>query len=214
MMSGLEQKGRRTGNEYEVLFDALGNSTKTSILLLLSRRKKLTVTQMSKFIKVTRSNLYHFVGEMVKDGLIAEPEVVVRKNHIEKYYSQNPQFWKTIDPFTQEKLMRETLTLEEGRRMLISAFLSLSLQFRMYADEFMNATDEEVARAARQFEIERLMISIWSVDDNVYDMVIPRLRGLLKDVISEEEKHPGEKGLPGGNGVYIVGLPRLFDADE
>ncbi len=213
-MRDLKQKGRRTGNEYEVLLDALGNPTKTSILLLLSRRRKLTVTQMSKYIRVTRSNLYHFVGEMVKDGLIAEPEVVVRKNHIEKYYIQNPQFWKAIDPFTQEKLIKETLTPEQGRRLLISAFLSLSLQFRIYADEFMNATDEEVARAAKQFEIERLMISIWSVDDNVYDMVIPRLRGLLRDVITEEKKHPGEKGLPGGNGVFIVGLPRLFDADE
>lgn len=213
-MRCLEEESRKTGNVYEVLLDALGNSTKTSILLLLSRRKKLTVTQMSKYIKVTRSNLYHFVGEMVRDGLIAEPEVVVRKNHIEKYYSQNQQFWKAIDPFTQEKLMMESLTLEEGRKLLTSVFLSLSLQFRMYANEFMSATDEEVARAARQFEIERLMISIWSVNDKVYDMVIPRLRRLLKDVISEEEKRPEEMGLPGGNGVYIVGLPRLFDADE
>ncbi len=209
----MEMQDGKSASEYDLLLDALGNTTKTSILLLLSRKKKLTVTQMSRFINVTRSNLYHFVGEMVRDGLLAEPEVVVRKNHIEKYYSQNPAFWKAMDPFEQDRYLNEKLTPEEGRKLLQSTFLSLSLQFRMYADEFSNASDAEVQRAAAQFEKQRLMISIWSVSDSIYDMVLPMFRKILEKVVDEEDRRPEARGLPGGNSVYLTCLPRLFDTE-
>ena len=72
----------RTAGIYDLLFKTLSNPTKASILMLLAMKDRLTVTQMAKHIKVTRSNLYHFVGEMVEDGLLSKPQVVVKKNHI------------------------------------------------------------------------------------------------------------------------------------
>jgi DNA-binding MarR family transcriptional regulator len=69
---------------YKILLNTLENPTKLSIVLLLSHRDKMTVTQMSKVVRVSRANLYHFVGQMVKDGLLSKPEAIVKKNYVEK----------------------------------------------------------------------------------------------------------------------------------
>lgn len=207
-MSKEDGKGK---DKYDLLIDVLGNTTKMSILLLLSRKKKLTVTQMARSIRVTRSNLYHFAGEMVKDGILAEPEVVVMKNHIEKYYSHNPVFWKGLDPAEQDRRLKEGLTPEEGRKLLRSTFLSLSIQYRMYADEFANATDEEMRRVGEEFEKDRLMISVWGVDDDEYGTVVAALKKLLSDLQKESARHPERRGVWGLNSVYLTCLPRIFD---
>ena len=211
-VSGSSAEGREKGNDpYDLVLDALSNSTKMSVLLLLARNEKLTVTQMARHIRVTRSNLYHFVAEMVKDGLLAEPEVVVKKNHIEKYYSQNQEFWKAIDPFAQNRRMLEKLTPDEGRKLLRSALLSMSLQYRLYADEFANATDEEMERVAEQFGKNRLMLSVWSVDDDVFDMVVSSVKKLLADVVAEGNRRPAKKGKVEQNSVYIACIPDIFN---
>jgi len=211
-MSGSSAEGRETGKDpYDLVLDALGNSTKMSILLLLARNERLTVTQMAKYVSVTRSNLYHFVAEMVKDGLLAEPEVVVKKNHIEKYYFHNQEFWKAIDPIAQDKRMVEKLTRGEGRKLLRSTLLSMSLQYRLYADEFANATDEEMERVVEQFEKNRLMLSIWSVDDDVFDMVVSSMMKLRADVVAEGNRRPARKGKAEQNSVYIACIPNIFN---
>ena len=59
---------------YSKLLKTFQNSTKMSIILLLSENGKMTVTQMAKQVDVTKANLYHFVGEMTRDGLLSKPE--------------------------------------------------------------------------------------------------------------------------------------------
>ncbi len=201
---------KETRDPYDLVLDALSNPTKMSVILLLSRYDRLTVTQMASHIKVTRSNLYHFVAEMVRDKLLAEPEVVVKKNHIEKYYSQNAEFWKAVDPNVQDRKIIEELTPAEGRKLIRSALLSMSLQYRIYADEFANATDEEMERVGEQFRKGRLMLSFWSVDDDVFDMVASRVKKLLVDVVAEGNRRPERKGHAEKNNVVIACIPNIF----
>ena len=56
------------------------NPTKMSIIFLLTENGKMTVTQMAEQVNVTKANLYHFVKEMVNDGIVLRPEVRVKKN--------------------------------------------------------------------------------------------------------------------------------------
>lgn len=209
-----KKKGPKTAGIYDLLFKTLSNPTKASILMLLARKNRLTVTQMAKHIKVTRSNLYHFVGEMVEDGLLSRPLVVVKKNHIEKYYSQNPEFWSALTPFGQEERLKEGFTAEEGRALLQSMFLSLSLQYRIYSDEFANASDEQLEKIGGEFERERLMVSLWSVSDEEYDRIIPSLKEVLRKAARESAELGERIGKPEPNIINVICLPGIFESDE
>src|SRR5712691_8276822 len=88
---------------YKILLSTLGNSTKLSIVFLLSHNDRMTVTQMAKHVGVTKANLYHFVSQMVKDGLLSKPEAVVKENYVEKYYRLAPKLFESIDPSEQRK---------------------------------------------------------------------------------------------------------------
>lgn len=205
------KKGAKERDMYDRILDAFGNQTKMAMLLLLSRRDRLTVTQMARHIKVTRANLYHCAGDMVRDGLLAEPEVVVKKNHIEKYYSINSSFWKEVDPAAQDRRVVESMGLEGGRKVLRSALLSLSLQFRILADEVDGASDEELTRIGEEYEKKRMMLSVWSVEDDVYEMVVARMHSLLEEVVEEGNRRPSAREKE-KNSVYITCLPAVFSS--
>lgn len=209
-----KEKETKSAGIYDLLFKTLSNPTKASILLLLARKDRLTVTQMAKHIKVTRSNLYHFVGEMVEDGLLSKPQVVVKKNHIEKYYSQNPEFWSALTPFGQEERLKEGFSAEEGRALLQSMFMSLSLQYRIYADEFASASDKQLERIGGEFEKERLMVSLWSVADDEYDRIVASLKDLLRKAALESQKQGKHTGKPEPNIINVICLPDIFESEE
>ena len=78
----------------ETLLSAISNRTKLSIITLLVRRKRMTVTQMSKLIGTTRSNLYQTIGDLVSSGIINGPEAVVNRNYVEKYYTLNVLYFQ------------------------------------------------------------------------------------------------------------------------
>jgi hypothetical protein len=58
---------------------------------------------MSKVVRVSKANLYHFVNQMVKDGLLSKPEAHIKKNYVEKYYRLKENFFEAIDPSEQRK---------------------------------------------------------------------------------------------------------------
>src|SRR5215472_7386120 len=89
-----------------VLFNALENPTKLNIIFLLSRHEKMTVTQMAEHVHVGRPNLYHFVNEMVKDGLLLKPEVQVKRNYVEKYYQLNRKVFESQNQAEHKRLTR------------------------------------------------------------------------------------------------------------
>ena len=70
------------------LIESFRNQSKLSILIILLQDGKMTATQMAKIIGTSRSNMYQNLKEMVEDGILKEPEVVVKKTTLKSIIIQ------------------------------------------------------------------------------------------------------------------------------
>ena len=193
---------------YKVLLDALGSPTKLGILMLLSHSEKMTVTQMSKRMKVTKANLYHFVSQMVRDGLLSKPEPQVKKNYVEKYYRVDPAFFAAVDPAEQKKRTKAAKPAEL-KGILQSALVSIGLDFRILAEEIANADTKVLNKVAKLVAEDNVTVSYTIIHDKTYEAILPELRRIQN---SMEELEKGQAPALQGNRVIVVGLPR-FDSD-
>ncbi len=188
---------------YKVLLNTLGNPTKLSIVFLLSHHDKMTVTQMAKHVGVGKANLYHFVSQMVKDGLLSKPESLVKRNYVEKYYRLDEDFFDSIDSSVQRKRLKSA-PLGELKSILQSTLASIGLDFRLMAEEIARADDRMLQEIARIVADERITLSYSILRDKAYEYVLGELRRVNKTVM---EKWGKEKLSLKGNRVIIVGLP-------
>jgi predicted transcriptional regulator len=194
-----------TRDIYNTLLDTLGNPTKLGVLMLLSHTDKMTVTQMSKQMKVTKANLYHFVSQMVRDGLLSKPESQVKKNYVEKYYRVDPRFFAAVDTAEQKKRTKAA-TPAELKRILQSALISIGLDFRILAEEISNADNKVLSRLATFVAEDKVTLAYSIVHDKTYESILPELRRISK---SMEEIEKGQEPALRGNRVIVIGLPRL-----
>lgn len=190
---------------YEILLNTLENPTKLGILMLLTHHPKMTVTQMSKFIGVSKANLYHFVGQMVKDCILSKPETIVKKNYVEKYYRLDEKFFRALDPAQQRERLKAARP-EELKAILQSTLVSLGLDFRLMAEEIATADDKSLKQIAKSVAEEQITLSYSILSDKTYDHILAELKKINR-TISEVERR--EKSSLRGNRVIIVGLPRL-----
>jgi len=194
---------------YNILLNTLENPTKLSVLMLLTHHDKMTVTQMSKLVKVGKANLYHFVSQMVKDGLLSKPEALVKKNYVEKYYRLDERFFEAIDPSEQRKRLKAARP-EELKTILQSTLVSLGLDFRLLAEEIARADDKTLEQIARSVAEERITLSYSILADKPFEYVLAELKRINKTVL---DRWGHEKSLLKGNRVILIGLPR-FRAEE
>jgi len=194
---------------YKILLNTLENPTKLGVLMLLTHHNKMTVTQMSKLAKVGKANLYHFVGQMVKDGILSKPEALVKKNYVEKYYRLDERFFEAIDPSEQRKRLKAARP-EELRTILQSTLVSLGLDFRLMAEEIAKADDTTLKQIARSVTEERITLSYSILTDKAYEHVLAELKRISKTITEVEGR---EKASLRGNRVILVGLPQ-FRAEE
>src|SRR5712692_8135910 len=143
---------------YKALIDTLGNPTKLSIIFLLSHNEKMTVTQMARHVGVGKANLYHFVSQMVSDGLLTKPEAVVKVNYVEKYYRLNQEHFNAVNPDEQRKRLRGA-SPEKLRTILQSALVSVGLDFRLLAEEIGRADRIMLLQIAKSVAEERVAFS-------------------------------------------------------
>ena len=190
---------------YKTLLDALGNPTKLGILMLLSHSEKMTVTQMSKRMKVTKANLYHFVSQMVRDGLLSKPESQVKKNYVEKYYRVDPKFFSALDPAEQKKRTKAA-SPAELKGILQSALVSIGLDFRIMAEEIANADSKLLNNLAKLVAEEKVTLAYSVVHDKTYDAILPELRRINQKM---EELEKGIEPAVRGNRVIVIGLPQF-----
>jgi DNA-binding Lrp family transcriptional regulator len=190
---------------YKILLNTLENPTKLGVLMLLTHNNKMTVTQMSKLVKVGKANLYHFVGQMVKDGILSKPEALVKKNYVEKYYRLEENFFEAIDPSEQRKRLKAARP-EELRTILQSTLVSLGLDFRLMAEEIARADDKTLKQIANSVAEERITISYSILSDKTYEHILAELKRVNKTITEVEGR---EKPSLQGNRVIVVGLPRL-----
>ena len=131
-----------TQNRYEILSDLFRNPTKFRIIMLLTEQEMMTVTQMSKVIKVSKSNLYHFISQMVQQGLVLEPEVIPKKNYVEKFYRLNEDMFRAEDPKEWEKILLGA-TNNKIKEVVSSVLMGYSMTLSFIADRVANSDDSD-----------------------------------------------------------------------
>lgn len=195
---------------YSALMKAFQSPTKLGIILLLSEGRKLTVTQMSKSIKVTKANLYHFVGELVREGILLKPEVRVKRNYVEKYYALNEGAFKSADPQEVERRLREGKP-EEQLALIRSFLVSLSLQFHLLSEEFSRPDADRMREAVKALKENRIFLHYSVLTDEAYLYELSEHGRIIKRSI---DRWGSKSGLQSGNRIVIVGMPRLERTDS
>lgn len=190
---------------YDLILDTLQNPTKLSIVFLLFRNQKMTVTQMSKHIGVSKANLYHFVSQMASDGLLSKPEAQIKRNYVEKYYRLNWGIFASIDPSEQKKRLRDAKPLQQ-KTVLQSFLASLGLHFRLFAEEIASANDRMLSKISDSFARQQINLSYMVLPDETYKRTIGEVNRLVKSVT---ETWRNERHAFRGNRMIIVGLPQL-----
>ncbi len=194
---------------YDKFLESSRNPTKLSILMLLTRHEKMTVTQMAKRVGVTKSNLYHFAAELVRDGFLATPEARVTKNYVEKYYSLNEDAFKALDPVEQQRRIQSG-SLAGQRSLLTSFFATLSLFFRLQAEEIARMDSKSLSRLIETFKSGRASISYSILPDEAFDFLASEIRKMSLSIL-QRWGGPKEntKKLRQGNVAVFVALPSL-----
>jgi len=188
------------------LLKTFKNPTKLNILMLLAENDSMTVTQMSKLVSTSRANLYHFVSEMVHDGLLLKPEVKVKGNYVEKYYRLNVEVFSGADIEEQHKRNRP-LAPEEQREQLQSRYLSLSTYFRMHAEQISKADDATMARISDLKQREKTIIAYLTLTNEGYEYALGELKRLVNTIV---ERWGSKKDSPAGkNKMVLFAFPEV-----
>lgn len=189
----------------QTLLRAIQNPTKLNVIVLLTDREAMTVTQMAKIVKVSRANLYHFVSEMVDEGLLLGPESRVRRNYVEKYYRLNEKLFEGGDEAEWQATVKGAGP-EAFRDLMYSLLVSLSTQFRIMAEQLEGADAATMAKLAEMRE-KRLVIGSYGIlPDEEYAEVAKELKELL---VGYEKRSGRTHSTRGKNKVVILAMPGL-----
>jgi len=188
----------------EILLKALQNPTKFNVIALLSDEVPMTVTQMAKAVKVSRANLYHFVSEMVDEGLLLGPESKVKGNYVEKYYLLNK---KLFDQSEEDwKATVKAATPDALRDLMYSFLVSVSTQFRIMAEGLATADNEKLERLADGRKRQLIIGSYGVLPNKEYATIVKE----LGEVLTAHEKRVQEtNSAPGRNKLVVFAMPDL-----
>jgi len=195
-------------NAISVGLDAMQNPTKLKIIFLLMKHPKLTVTQMSKEIGVSKANLYHFAAKMMKDGLLSEPEVVVKGNYVEKYYTLK---WGALESINAVERRINSLRPEEQKEVLQTFLVSATFVSRMLADELSRPDKNALAKIHSAYRKNMINTSYLVLPDEVYAEAVRKLNKVVKEILGIYER---KKELPGQNRIVILGVPQFDGRTE
>ena len=188
----------------EILLKALQNPTKFNVIAILSDEVPMTVTQMAKAVKVSRANLYHFVSEMVEEGLLLGPESKVKGNYVEKYYRLNKRLFNQSEE--EWKATVKAATPNALRDLMYSFLISVSTQFRIMAEGLAIADDEKLARLADGRKRQQVIGSYGVLPDEEYAAIVNELGEVLT---AHERRVQKTASAPGKNKLVIFAMPDL-----
>ena len=192
--------------QIETLLSAISNRTKLSIITLLVRRKRMTVTQMSKLIGTTRSNLYQTIGDLVSSGIVNEPEVFVRRNYVEKFYTLNEPVFRELDS-ERWKNRLQSLTVDQSREIVVSFLLSQSMNLQIMAQEIQMSSEEVSPKIKQLLQSDRIFMSYGRISDATYNRLLEHEKTLM-DIFEKNSDDDGD------NTYIILGIPSLSALEE
>ena len=183
----------------------LRNPTKLGIILLLLQKGPMTVTQMSKTLRTTRSNLYQAVAELVSEGLLKEPDIRVKKGYVEKYYSINET---TFDTLSESELDSSILSqnFDNLREVLFSFLKSQSFLLNLIAEEVLSSDDNYMREVKEMIQKKFYIASFSKLSDESFSLAVSKLQELLESLTQTENSAPLEKS---GNMLLLIGIPSL-----
>ena len=190
----------------ETLLSAISNRTKLSIITLLVRRKRMTVTQMSKLIGTTRSNLYQTIGDLVSSGIINEPEAVVNRNYVEKYYTLNEPLFQELDSEVWNRRL-QSLSEDQSREIVVSFLLSQSMNLQIIAQEIQMYPERSSPKIKELLKSDRIFMSYGRTSDATYSKFLDHEKSLIK-IFQENPDDDGD------NTYVILGIPGLMNFGE
>ena len=189
---------------YEEYIKVLKNETKASIIALLIQRGKMTVTDMSKYIHTSRSNLYHNAKELVEIGFLNEPESVVVKNYVEKYYTINSE---SLSGLSQEKLYDELLKFEPVmiKNLLLSALGTYSFLLKLLGEEVAMMKDDDVKKIPDYIRRGEAQLIYSRMSRDTYLKAIDKIKEVME--ILETSSDRDVKAEESQCSLMIVALP-------
>ena len=197
-----------TKNRYEILSEVFRNPTKFRIIMLLTEQGRMTVTQMSKLISVSKSNLYHFISQMVKEGLVLEPEVIPKKNYVEKFYRLNEEMFRAEDPKEWEKVLVGASN-SEIKEVVSSVLMGYSMTLSFIADRVAKS-DESEGDNLRKWLIEQTPYTLTYavMSKKTSTKIKPILRQLWQTLIESGEDRESTTNTSVSR-LLVVFLPML-----
>ncbi|WP_292319379.1 winged helix-turn-helix domain-containing protein [Caldisphaera sp.] len=137
-------------NLADSLLKAFKNPTKLSIIALLFKNKEMTVTQISKILKTTRSNLYQSIKDLLKEKIILISRVQITKNYVEKYYKINEELFNKVKRINLMEKIKET-NENDFRELMISFLVMNSFISNVFIQELKIASSEELNSYKEKF---------------------------------------------------------------
>ncbi len=196
----------------EKLFDVMSSQTKSHIIALLALSGKMTVTQISKHIKTSRSNLYQAISDLQEQGFVNPPDIVVRKNYVEKYYSLNDSaFNQTTAGDMNEEFKK--MSPDKLRNLMATFLLSQSLNLKVIAQEIMSVSDEDMMRAVEDGTKSNLNLSFSTLSNEHFSMGVEKLKPFMDYVDTPENFKPedmNEKKDGDHNMILVVAIPEYL----
>lgn len=190
------------------LIESFRNQSKLSILIVLLQDGKMTATQMAKIIGTSRSNIYQNLKEMVEDGILKEPEVMVKKNYVEKYYYPNT---KLLDDFSEKQQMdlMSKKSPDELREYLISGINSEILRLKIIARKIEMKSNDEVRRDFdSQFFDQILFTNSW-LSRKSYEHMVNRIRETFDDFYKDNKKVKETDEEEERYNLILIGIPKI-----
>lgn len=191
------------------LFEVLSSQTKSHIIALLAIGGKMTVTHISEHIKTSRSNLYQAISDLQEQGFVNPPEIVVRKNYVEKYYSLNDSaFNENAGGEMAEEFKK--MSPDKFRNLVATFLLSQSLNLKVIAQEILNVPDEDVKRTVEDGMNSDLKLSFSSLSDRSYSKGIEYLKPFIDYIGNPENfnlKDEKEKSEDEHNMILVMAIP-------
>ncbi len=170
---------------YNKLLNTFRSEIKTKIITLLIKYQKMTVTQMARYINTTRSNLYQNISEMLKENLVLPPEVIVKKNYVEKYYRLNTEAFNVSQKIMVEELLR--LGNKEIKDMLKSFFMAQALLLNVLAVEIDSYTDEDITNIKNNFD--SILTTFGSLSNENAKILAEKITEILGELPDGDEQN-------------------------
>ncbi|WP_297214925.1 winged helix-turn-helix domain-containing protein [Thermoplasma sp.] len=186
----------------DLLLKNFSNRTRLMIISLIIKNGPMTVTDLSKVIKTSRSNLYQLIKDMLSDGVIVQSKTEVKKNYVEKYYSINESLFASV----KSEDLRKAITImddESFRNLLISFLTTASAMMSIAAEQISIATEDDMRNYREEINGDHMIMSFASLSkENMAKY--SKMHAEFMSRIENENDHSLEDHF-----LYVIGFPSI-----